>query len=157
MDKLTPDSLKKYREEKDISQEELAQRTKVPRSSISRFERGEGNLSDETEAKVLEYINRTTEDKSDMPVTPVDTPSENIIDNSLIVTTANQVIEKLIEDLETTVEAQMKTVRIPASALFSEDHTFGEMEQILTEAKKRLTNEIKSIVQGRLDEIKHSV
>ena len=51
----------------------------------------------------------------------------------------------------------MKTVWMPASALFTEDHTFGEMEQILTEAKKRLTNEIKSIVRGRLDEIKHSV
>ena len=154
MDKLTPDSLKKYREEKDISQEELALRTKVPRSSISRFERGEGNLSDETEAKILEYISRTTEDKSDMPVTPVDTPSENIIDNSLIVTTANQVIEKLTKDLETTVEAHMKTVRIPVSALFTKDHTFGEMKQILTETEKRLANEVKNTLREHLDGIK---
>ena len=157
MSTLTPDTVKKYREEKDISQEELAQRAGVTRSSISRFERGEGNLSDETKAKVLEYITRTTEDKSATPVTPVDTPSENIIDNSLIVTTANQVIEKLIDDLETTVEAHMKTVRIPASALFTEDHTLGEMEQILTEAKRGLVREVKTIVQDRLDRIKRSV
>ena len=157
MSTLTPDAVKKYRREKHISQTELAKRVGVASSTISRFESSESNLSDETEAKVLEYISRTTKDKSDMPVTPVDTPSENIVDNSLIVTTANQVIEKLIKDLETTVEAHMKNVRIPASALFTQDHTFGEMEQILTEAKKRLTNEIKSIVRGRLDEIKHSV
>ena len=155
MDKLTPDSLKKYREEKDISQEELAQRTKVPRSSISRFERGEGNLSDETEAKVLEYINRTTEDKSATPVTPVDTPSEAIVNNSLIVTTANQVLNELTKDLETTVEAHMKNVRIPVSALFSEDHTFGEMKQILTETEKRLSNEVKNTLREHLDGLKH--
>ena len=157
MSTLTPDAVKKYRTEKHISQKELAKRVGVASSTISRFESGEGNLSDETESKVLEYMTRTTKDKSTIPVTPLDTPSENIVDNSLIVTTANQVIEKLIDDWETTVEAHMKTVRIPASALFTEDHTLGEMEQILTEAKRGFVREVKTIVQDRLDRIKRSV
>ena len=157
MSTLTPDAIKKYRTEKDISQEELAERAGVTRSSISRFERGEGNLSDETAAKVLEYMARTTEGKSDMPVTHGDIPNENIIDDSLIDTYYNQVIEKLIEGSETTVEEEMETVRIPASTLFTKDHTFGEMEQILTDAKKRLASEVKSIVQNSLNKIKRSV
>ena len=157
MSTLTPDAMKEHRREEDISQEELAKRVGVAPSTISRFERGEGNLSDETAAKVLEYMARTTEGKSDMPVTHGDTPNENIIDDSLIDTYYNQVIEKLIEGSETTVEEEMETVRIPASTLFTKDHTFGEMEQILTEAEKGLASEVKSTLRDRLDRIKRSV
>ena len=157
MSTLTPDAVKKYRREKHISQSELAKRAGVAPSTISRFEGGEGNLSDETAAKVLEYMTRTTEDNSDMPVTHADPPSENIIDDSLIDTTVNQIIEKIIKGLETTVEAHIKTVRIPASSLFTKDYTLGEMEQILTEAEKGLASEVKSTLRDRLDRIKRSV
>ena len=157
MNTLTPETMKEHRREEDISQKELAIRAGVASSTISRFESGEGNLSDETEAKILEYMTRTREGKSDTPGTHADTPSKNIIDDTLIDTIVNQVIKELSDDLETTIDAHMKNVRIQPSVLFTEDHTFGEMEQILTKAEKGLASEVKSIVRGRLDEIKHSV
>ena len=156
MDTLTPDALKAYRTENDLSQEEFAKRAGIAPSTISRFESGAGNLSEETAAKVLEYMTQTTKDESATPVTPEDTSIETIIDDSLIHTIANQVIEKLIEDSETTVEAHMKNVRIPPSALFSKDHTFVEMGEILAEAEKGFVNRVKSTVRDRLDEIKRS-
>ena len=149
--------VKQYRRKEHISQEELARRAGVAASTISRFESGTGNLSDETAAKVLEYITKTTLDKSAPPAIPVDTAIENIIDDSLINTTANQIIERLIEYSETTVETQMKTVRIPSAALFTKDYTFGEMEEMLTKAEKELANKVKSTVRDRLNRIKSLV
>ena len=156
MNTLTPDALKAHRIENDLSQEEFAKRAGVAPSTISRFESGAGNLSEETETKVLEYMTQKTKDESDTPVTPEDTSIGNIIDDSLINTTANQVIEKLIEDSETTVETHMKNVQIPPSALFNKDHTFAEMGEILAEAENEFVNRVKSTVRDRLNEIKHS-
>lgn len=156
MDTLTPDALKAYRTENDLSQEEFAKRAGVAPSTISRFESGAGNLSEETAAKVSEYMTQTTKDESATPVTPEDTPIGNILDDSLINTTANQIIEKLIEYSETTVEVHMKTVRIPSAALFTKDYTFGEIEKMLIKAEKELANKVKSTVRDRLDRIKHS-
>ena len=153
----TPDAPKAYRTENDPSQEEFAKRAGVASSPISCFESEAGNLSDETAAKVLEYMTQATKDESATPVTPEDTSIGNIIDDSLINTIANQVIKKLIEDSETTVEAQMKNVRIPPSVLFNTDHTFTEMGEILAAAEKGLVNKVKSTVRDHLDRIKNSV
>ena len=123
----TSDTIKQFRREKHISQQELAKRTGVAQSSISRLENGESIL-DDTEAKVLEYIRRTTKGKSPTPLTNGNSATEKIIDDALIDTTANQVSEELLGNLESAVEANVKTVNIPSTSLFTGDHTIEEME-----------------------------
>ena len=80
--------------------------------------------------------------------------SENIIDDTLIDTTANKVIETLLDNLDSTVEAHVKTVKIPASALFNGDHTLAEMEQILAEAETKLSGEVAFTLRDLLEDMK---
>ena len=79
---LTPDAIKQFRKDRHISQKELAKRAGVAQSSISRLENGEGSLADDTEAKVLEYISRTTADKFPAP-TNADSPIEALLTTPL--------------------------------------------------------------------------
>ena len=153
---LTPDAIKQFRGEKDISQRDFATRAGVAQSSLSRFENGEANLSDENEAKVLEYMTRNTKDKSATPVTHEDTPIENIIDDSLVGSTSNQVIDLLIEGVGSTVDEHVQNVRIPATALFSQDLTFSEMGTIINSAEAHLASAVKSTVRDLLESLKNN-
>ena len=56
MNTLTPEALKAYRTENDLSQDEFAKKAGIAASTISRFERGAGNLSEETETKVRKRV-----------------------------------------------------------------------------------------------------
>ncbi|MCG9134520.1 leucine-rich repeat domain-containing protein [Candidatus Poribacteria bacterium] len=111
MNTLTPDALKAYRTENDLSQDEFGKRAGIVPSTISRFESGAGNLSEETETKVLEFMNQTTQEKSATPVTLENTSIENIIDESRINTTTNQIIEKLITRKKEFTNKVKSTVR----------------------------------------------
>ena len=126
MPTISPADMKRLREKAGLSQEQLAQGAGIPQSCISRLENGVGNLSEELENKVLSYI------KS---LSPNNSPLENSIDDNLIDATNNQVIEKLLGNLESTVEANVKNVKIPATSFFTGDHTIGE-----TEGKKKSEN-----------------
>ena len=147
MSDLTPDLIREYREKNSLSQEEFAKRSGVAPSTISRFESGEGKLSDESAAKILAYLNKVIEDNA---------ASKSTIDDNLVNTVTNQVIERLIEYSETTIKIQMKTFQIPSAALFTKDYTFGEMQEMLTKVEKELVDKVKSTVRDRLERIKCS-
>ena len=162
MPRITPDEMTRMREKTGLTQQQFATEAGVAQSSLSRFERGEGNLSEESEAKVLQYIeNHDTGDteKNDSPAenngnSESDTPIVNVIDNHLVEATVNQIIEAYLENLEQTVEAHVKTVRLPASVLFKSDCTLAEMEEILATAETNLAGEATFTLRERLEEIK---
>ena len=145
MSKLTPDALKKYRSEKHISQETLAKRAGVAPSTISRFESGEGNLNDESEAKIMECMNKTTQDNSTIPGTQEGTSIKKILDDSFIDTTADQVTKGLSEDVETSVATQIQNAHI-----LDTGYTYGEIVQMVTEMEKEIVRKVKSLIRDRL-------
>lgn len=154
MSKLTPDAVRNYRREKRISQKVFARRVGISEASVASFEEGKGNLSDEKAADILEYITRTSKNKSASSGTQEDTSIENMLDDSLMDTIVSLAIKNLIGGLgEATVEEYIQTIRIPGSSIFTEDYSFGEIRQRVTKAE----NEIKSAIRDRLNEIKRSV
>ena len=65
-------------------------------------------------------------------------------------------IESYLENLDQTVEAHVKTVRLPASVLFKSDCTIAEMEEILATAETKLAGEVTGTLRDLLEEIKTS-
>ena len=168
MTRITADDIKRIREDMELSQNEFAKATGIPQSSLSRFERGEGNLSDESNAKLMQYIETHDIAPSGVTVetegteTPAentensdsDTPTENVKDNRLVDATVNQIIAGYLENLDQTVEAHIKNVRVPASVLFKSDCTISEMEEILATAETKLAGEVGFTLRELLEEIK---
>ena len=163
MPRITPADIKRMRENTGLSQDGFATGAGIPRSSLSRLERGEGNLSEESEAKVLQFIEKHDTGETEKNESPAetngnsesDTPIENVIDNSLVEATVNQIIEAYLENLEQTVEAHVKTVSLSASMLFKSDcTTISEMEEILETAETKLAGEVSFTLRDRLEGIK---
>ena len=142
--------MKEIRTKANLSQLQLADKTGIAQTSISRFESEGGNLSPENEAKLQQFIATLSPDPSasdtENDTAEKDAPLQNVIDDAIIEDITNQVIE----NIDSTIEEHVKHAKIPASELFSSESTFDEMQDILTNAEKALVSEVKSSLRERL-------
>ena len=160
----TPEIAKRTRTQANLSQRQIAAETGIPQPCISRFETGEGKLSPENYATLRQYIATLSpaphlpfeKNGSENGTGEPTAVTENFIDDALIDATTNQVIEKLIENIENTGEQHVKTVKIPTTAFFTGESTIAEMETILATAENKLTGEVAFTLRDILEDAKIS-
>jgi len=135
---LTPEAVSRYLRVKEMSQEKLAELTKVPQSNISKFINGKSTLSEEYIKQLREHI------LSD----PVNIGS--LIESSFIDGITAKVISDLLGNLSQSIEKVLGHIEIPAT-LFS-GCTFSELQERVLQTEVYLENEISLNLQEWFEE-----